>query len=134
MSHWANNLVGLPWNPRGSDHSGVDCWGLCWMALQANDVQAPRYQEEYACDRELHQVEDIVNKKTTLDPCLHPVKVGEERELDLLTFRVMGHVCHIGIVVGKNQMLHIHHGSISCIENYKGNRWESRLTGIYRIV
>jgi len=57
-------------------------------------------------------------------------QVDDPQEGDVVIIR--GRPFHIGLVIEPGWMLHAYNGNTSCIEDYKGIRWNSRVEGFYR--
>jgi cell wall-associated NlpC family hydrolase len=51
---------------------------------------------------------------------------------DIVTFRIMGHETHCGIMIDKYQFLHTLKGRQSCIEELSHINWVHRHTGSFR--
>lgn len=130
--HWSSDFIGLPWRVRGRTREGVDCYGLCWLAWRAAGFDPPSYADAYPDDREKTESAALIADKRSGWPW-QPIAPGEEREFDLLTFRVAGFVSHAALVAGQGRMLHIPEGRESCLEKYRDSRWADRLDGIYRL-
>jgi hypothetical protein len=58
------------------------------------------------------------------------VPAGKEKLLDVI---LLDHDTHCGIVCGPKRMLHLERGMTSLVERYDGVRWNSRVTGFYRL-
>lgn len=58
------------------------------------------------------------------------IEVDGPREGDVVIIR--NRPWHIGLVIEPGLMLHSYRGGTSCIENYQGMRWKSRVQGFFR--
>ena len=126
---WYNKYVGIPYHELGRDHSGVDCWGLARLV----------YREEFGI--ELPDFSDLYT--TTNDQALTSQLIQFNRdgwELvsesvpgDLVCFRILGYISHIGIYVGDNKFIHARQGTDSVvIESLTSTQWQHRIAGTYR--
>jgi len=57
-------------------------------------------------------------------------QVDDPQEGDVVIIR--GRPFHTGLVIEPGCMLHAYNGNTSCIEDYTGIRWKSRVEGFYR--
>jgi cell wall-associated NlpC family hydrolase len=59
-------------------------------------------------------------------------KVEVPQHGDIVTFRIMGHEIHCGIMLNGSEFLHSLKGRMSCIEDLSHINWRTRLTGVFR--
>lgn len=90
----------------------------------------PTYEEFYL-DTEDRAAADLI-KEVKDEPQWLPLLPGEEKEGDVILLRIKGLPWHIGVVAGKNKMLHVERGAESVIEPYNGLKWNKRIIGFYR--
>lgn len=127
---WVETYVGLPFASRGRDRRGLDCWGLVRLAMAEQlGIELPIYLT-YA------DAEDRKDAATTIEAALardwQPVEEGKESLGDVAVFRVAGAPMHVGLVLDRERMLHIHAGIGACVERWRGALWEKRIFGVFR--
>ena len=87
----ARALLGVPWRHMGRDARGVDCLGLCILAYRAAGFvvpDPPPYRRE-------PQGQAIIDGLEALGA--RPVCAGDDRDGDVLLFRVGLYAGHVGI-------------------------------------
>lgn len=126
---WYNKYVGIQYRELGRDSTGVDCWGLARLV----------YKEEFGV--ELPDFSDLYT--TTSDQALTSQLIEFNRdgwELvsdptpgDLVCFRILGYISHIGIYIGDAKFIHAREGIDSVvIESLTSTQWQHRVAGTYR--
>lgn len=140
---WTRDYIGLPWVEKGRDRGGCDCWGLLRLVLAEQfNVEVPNYDGSY------EDVDDCAELATLIAGGMGPWRdiwkpeigagaagaAAAARDGDGLLFRMMGHPCHVGVVVATGWMLHVREGTASALERFDGMAWSRRLVGIYRWV
>lgn len=125
------NYINIPFAERGSSHNGCNCWGLVilWKKEQMGEI-LPTYDEFYL-DTEDRAAAELI-KEVKDEPQWLPLLPGEEKEGDVILLRIKGLPWHVGVVAGKNKMLHVERGAESVIEPYNGLKWNKRIIGFYR--
>lgn len=116
--------IGIPFEWRGRDHHGVDCYGLVCMAYEAEGIQLPDYA--YMDAPELSRLFAAGLR----EPCWHEVTVP--KALDVVVFRINGHPLHCGVMVDRHDFLHAREGINSCVERLDAPAWRNRVWGFYR--
>lgn len=139
---WVAEYIGLPWQPKGRDRGGVDCWGLAWLvAAERFGLTLPLYLAGYdgAARADVEDIGRLVAAElgpwrpiVAPDPATGALAFGAERPGDFLLIRQHGHACHVGIVVAPGWMLHIEEGIDSVTVDYDGRVWRRRVVGVYR--
>lgn len=127
-----NKYIGILYRDKGRDFKGCDCWGLVRLIYQNEfDIVLPSYADNYLDSEEAVEISDLINREK-----LHwkAVPLGQERVGDVVVLRLLGYPMHVGIVIGKNRMLHIMKGINSVVEDYTRVAWKNRVTGIFRHV
>lgn len=127
---WCNDYISIPFADHGRSKDGCDCWGLARII----------YKEKLGID--LPELLDYKNTKDSVniaelykDEHLHWVEIpkGEEKEFDILVFRILGMPTHIAVVINKGYMIHCEKGVGTHITEYnKELQWNKRLVGVYR--
>ena len=125
-----DSLVGIPWLDRGRSRDGCDCWGLILIAFrELLGIEQPSFADDYQTTADRDAIVAILaGAREPWVPVLpadaRPMDVGEMRERPW----------HVGLVVGRGQMLHMPAGKSSIVEPYTTGRHEPRVTGVYRHV
>jgi cell wall-associated NlpC family hydrolase len=130
---WAGKYIGLPFNVKGRDQRGVDCWGLVRLVTseQAGYV-LPSFNTQYDGITTQGDISKIGAHIRSVLPHWEIVDNGMEKCFDVIVLRMNGQPMHVGIVIGDGHMLHIERGINSCIESYRSMRWKDRIYGFYR--
>ena len=122
-------FVGVPYIHKGESYEGSDCWGLCKIFYRdCLGIELPRYADMYDPVFDLGNCGDAIAEAVTYKTW---VPATEPQFATLLTFRIMGHVAHVGIYLGEGDFLHAFNGTDSCIESLNSVTWANRLHGMY---
>lgn len=155
---WVDAYCGLEFKEFGRVRDGVDCWGLVRLPLEEvfgcpTDLFATGYA---SCSR--HHVDDVasligagrvgwhavaeapywrdlqigVEVPVPLPDDYYLCPLGAERSGDVLLIRQHGQACHVGLVAGGGNFLHIEERKKSLCESYRDSEWRRRIVGIYR--
>lgn len=122
------SYIGLPYKHRGCDPvEGIDCWGLVKHFYKNTMlIELPDYHQLYSDCFDKDECEDVINKS-----------VGEWVEVDelsfgsVLTFRILGCVCHVGIHINDGDFIHSFNGTDSCVESVRDLSWQKRFYKAY---
>ena len=129
INYW--KWVGHPYQHGGRDlQKGIDCWGLVVeFYKQEYDIQLPIYPAISLSSYTPSQEEVSVNSDNLLRTELYQISTKKEiaEEGDILLFNVGGRPLHIAIAIDQELMLHADRNVGSVIENYRSNKWQSRL-------
>lgn len=127
---WAGRYIGLPFEERGRDRGGLDCWGLVRLALaEQAGLALPCLMHDYRGTADTRAIAALIRREL---PFWRAVEDGREKLNDVIVLRLQGHPVHVGLVLGDGCMLHIERGIDSAIERYRGPRWQDRIFGFYR--
>jgi len=107
----ARALLGVPWRHLGRDARGVDCLGLCILAYRAAGFVVPD-PPPYRREPQGQALTDGLRALGAVQ-----VRQGEEREGDVLLFRVGLYAGHVGI-----RSTHPALGVPACIHAYLPRR------------
>lgn len=123
-----NPYIGMPFEPKGRDRGGADCWGLVWLICADHGIGIPSYADLYDAPLDRRQIAALVALE-----CEGWQQVFDTpRPLDVITLRVMGQPWHVGVVVRPVVMLHILESIEACLERYDGMVWRDRVEGFFR--
>lgn len=123
---WWNDYIGIPYQERGRDRAGADCWGLARMV----------YKDQFSKD--LPIFDGYVDSRDTLvDELIAQHREGwiatdQPSAGDLILFRIAGRVSHVGIFIGDEKFLHAREGHSACVERLNSGAWKHRVVGFYR--
>lgn len=128
--HWSAGYLGLPFLLGGRDRVGIDCYGLARLVLRERAGISLDAATEAAAVARPDQVAAEADRIAAGSPW-HPVS-GDVRELDVAVFSTGVYTRHIGIMVGREMMLHVVEGAPSCLTRLDAPRWAHRRRGILR--
>jgi cell wall-associated NlpC family hydrolase len=131
---WAARYIGVPFQPRGRDWDGCDCWGLFRLVYREEfGIDLPSFIGDYEGTGKA-DFEDLARLITdaTAGSCWVPIADGEERIGDGIALLIGALPVHVGIVVGGKRMLIVEDGLDACTESYAELKWRNRLGGFYR--
>ncbi|MBP5698215.1 MAG: C40 family peptidase [Alphaproteobacteria bacterium] len=127
---WCNDYINIPFQEHGRNRAGCDCWGLARIIYKEKlDIDLPTLLN-YENTRDSNAIVELYEKE-------HlnwvEIPVGEEKEFDILVFKILGLPTHIGIVINKGMMIHCEYKIGTHItEYYNEVQWRNRLAGVYR--
>lgn len=125
---WWNDYVGIPYDLRGRDRSGIDCWGLVRLVYKEQfNIDLPSFSEKYEDDSNSDQFQELLATQREGWVNVQDPKVG-----DVVLMRVLGLESHIGIYIGEGKFLHAKRDTNAVIESLDSLRWKKRVIGFYR--
>lgn len=126
--------VGLPFQDKGREWDGVDCYGLLYLLYrEERGIILPRYESEYETIRDHARVTEAFTMCCEDAERWKELPADEPLELyDALVFRVRGRMWHCGIYVAVGFMLHIMEGMNCALERYLSPIWKPRYVNAYR--
>lgn len=125
-----NSYIGIPYQNRGRDYNGCDCWGLVqlWYRNELG-IEIPDYLWAYTSAEDFDSVADAINENKKTWRLVDEPKYG-----DVLVFKIKGIPIHVGIKQRGDDFLHAFQGTQSCLERLSSVAWTRRLTEVYRWV
>ena len=124
------NYVGIPFLPDGRDAQGTDCWGLVVLVYREQlGIMLPLYNGIFT-DQSPQTYLRIA--RLMQEERRHWRPVDKAQPYDVLLLRTGAHAFHVGLVVGKDMMLHIEEKTASIIEPYTSPLWRQRIEGVFR--
>lgn len=127
---WTNKYIKIPFAECGRSEKGADCWGLA-IIIYKNELNIDL--PELLGYNDTHDRKYISDLYETEHKLWQEVPLGQEKPYDIIVFRTMGLPTHIGIVIGKGDMIHCERGIGTCVNNYKKDvLWTKRIVGVYR--
>jgi cell wall-associated NlpC family hydrolase len=122
--------IGIPYKVNGETFESSDCYGLCKLyAKNELGITLPTY---FYSEINNEQTAEIAIQLAKHGMGEGWKKVDTPEFGDIVTFRIMGHEVHCGIMVSSKEFLHSLKGRMSCIEELSHINWQHRLTGVYR--
>jgi len=125
-----SKYIGIPFKDKGRTINGLDCWGLlCLIFKEQFNIEIPTFLDEYPTATNFPQIGKLIgdNIYTWIEIEQDIRKVG-----DVILLRLFGYPVHVGILVNKQQMIHVFKGTDTCLQRIYGTIWKKRIHGIYR--
>lgn len=123
---WSNKYLGIPYKA-----GDTDCWGLvCKIYKNELGIILPRYSiTNINLEDKLTEIDKVYNQ----EKCRW-LKVNEPfKAFDVIMFHLGGRPLHTGVIIDKEYMIHSESRRAgSCVENYRLQKWEKRIIGVYR--
>lgn len=134
IPQWVRKYVGTPYQDKGRDGAGTDCWGLVWMIMRdVYDTITPSYENTYATAEGRKEVAETITRNCLNNPDWREIRDGEEQPGDLIILTIGGRPLHCGIVVDDKWMIHTLVGHNAVIERYDTAKWNNRRGGFFRL-
>ena len=128
---WIRRFIGLPYEDRGRDYTGADCWGVAYLVHR--DVfgcaDFPRLSDDY---RSINDTAGVHEAFVANAERFERIDTPDRAEGDIVMFRLQGLAVHCGVVVDGNRMIHSLPGHECVIERYTGAKWVRRMEGLFR--
>lgn len=122
---WVDAYVGLPWQPRGRDRSGVDCWGLVRLVYAERlGIVLPSYDTVGPAEP-LAVARTVRRESAGME--WQEIAVPAARTFDFAVMRAG----HIGLVAPRRMILHIPEGASSALQPMAALL--HRIDGFYRL-
>ena len=107
---WTEKYIGIPFKAMGRGMDGVDCAGLCILALrQERGITVWDVAEGYTVG-EMHHRKGLVRLDDLLRRHLavwRPVALTDVQPFDVVLYRVHGVETHCALAVDKRRVLHV---------------------------
>lgn len=132
MKHWTHKYIGIPFQSKGSDFNGCMCWGLIQLIYKTElNIELPDFSNDYESETMAHQntIAALVERerKKWID-----VPAAEVEPFDVVILRVAGMPWHIGLMIDKNQFIHVMKNTETTIEQLDATIWNKRVCGFQR--
>ena len=129
-SGWIKDFIGIEFQDVGREKL-CDCWGLVRRVFfEKYKIEIPRY-DEYESTKELEKLDELIKKGKSANEWTEILE-GKEQKGDVVLFKIRGHLCHVGLCLDNDYMLHIQKGKNACIECYGNLKWRGRVHSFYR--
>lgn len=126
----ASAYISVPFAEKGRDHSGCDCWGLVWLIYKEQfGIILPSYIDDYEDTNDLEKLACLMAEgKTTWQE----VPRGQEQYGDVVLIKFKGLPIHVGVILKRGLIMHIHEGIDATVEDYRRFTWDNRIVGFFR--
>lgn len=102
---WYAKYVGIPFVDGDRDFNGIDCWRLvCLVYEQERQIILPDYGDISAL--ELRQVAELISRDAYAEPWIEVVP-SSVNAFDVAVMHKRREPVHVGIMVGREQMIHV---------------------------
>lgn len=127
---WCNDYIHIPFKEHGREREGCDCWGLARIIYKEQlGIELPTLSD-YKDTHDSHSIAELYEKEHLT---WEEIPLGQEKEFDVLVFKILGLPTHIAVVINKGMMIHCEYGIGTHVTEYnKDVQWRKRLAGIYR--
>lgn len=129
LAEFARKVIGAPFLVRGRDYTGVDCYGLVYLA----------YRDVYGLELPLRTDYESIRPSASLqayviegrDRAWRPV--DKPLPGDVVLLRCGAVPVHCALALGQGDwMLHTENGSEAVLEKYTDPLWANRVEGFWR--
>lgn len=125
---WTNRYVGIPFEE-------ADCWQLCQRVYQQElNVSLPGFVDEYKDPDDREALERIFNMELGKPSVWRAVAQGEEQEYDLALIRLSPLPTHVGVLAGRDHILHSLPKVGAALEARSSLRLRGNIMGFYQYV
>ena len=121
---YARTLIGTPWQHQGRTEAGVDCVGLCVLALRAAGYSVQ--------DRTDYGTDPDGTLRAALDANLIMVDDMRAGDIALVCFRAERHVGIISVGDYGFTLIHADSHAKRVVEHRIDERWARRIVGVWR--
>lgn len=107
---WTEKYIGIPFKAMGRGMDGVDCAGLCILALrQERGITVWDVAEGYTVGEMHHRkglarLDDLLRRHLAV---WRPVPLTDVQPFDVVLYRVHGVETHCALAVDKRRVLHV---------------------------
>lgn len=125
---WYNKYIGIPYQNKGRDFLGIDCWGLVRLVYSEQyGINLPSFSDNYISESTEIIQELIAQYKEGWDVTTTP------EQGDVILFNVLGTLSHVGIYLGNNSFMHAREGKGTVVvESTTSREWQKRIAGYYK--
>jgi len=128
IPNWAADYIGIPFVEHGRGHAGCDCWGLVRLVLAEQfDIHVNGFEQSYKTVRDKDTIAEICRREALAWQSVKNPQPG-----DVVLLRIQSVPYHVGIVIGKNSMLHVERNKNTVREKFNSSIWKNRIAGFYR--
>ena len=125
INEFCTKAIGVPFKPHGRTWENWDCWGLICVAYkELLGIDLPSYTDDYTSTKDRELLAELYQKGRESE--WH--KVDKPQMGDIAFLYMYGRMCHVGLVVTDEKILHVEHGINTCLQRMK----DFRVEGIYK--
>ena len=123
---WSNKYIGIPFQEKGRDFTGLDCWGLVRLIYdQEFNIKLPSFTDSYNDTNDGEHLQDLISQhKENWAP-------SQPKEGAVVLFRIMGHESHVGVCISETHFIHVREGQTTVVESLGSITWKNRLIGFF---
>lgn len=120
-----NDLIGVKYKPHGRNLDGIDCYGLIIEVYKRLGVTLQDIEYEETDIKSNAYIDEVMRKTLPVE------KIDKPEKYCIVELKVAGFPSHVGIYIGKGELLHADRKQGVVIEQLQ--RWENRIAGYYRV-
>lgn len=120
-----NDLIGVKYKPHGRNLDGIDCYGLIIEVYKRLGVTLQDIEYEETDIKSNTNIDKVMRKTLPVE------KINRPEKYCIVELTVAGYPSHVGIYIGKGELLHSDRKQGVVIEQLQ--RWENRIAGYYRV-
>ena len=128
---WLSKYIKIPFVEHGRVEEGCDCWGLIRLIYERElGLDLPSLLD-YKDTNDRFSISNLVEVEKKIQWV--EVPDGEEKEFDVVIFRILKVPTHVGLVYKKGGMIHSGKGKGTYLTDFrKEHHWKKRLYGTFR--
>lgn len=118
----------IPFAEKGRGMTGCDCWGIPYLIYRDMlGIELPAYTEQYQNTEDRKELARLTcNEKSAWCEVETPIPY------DIVLMKIIGHPCHVGVVIGGGRFIHCMRDSGTTVEKLNSILWRDRIVGFYR--
>lgn len=121
--------IGIPFKANGRTEEGLDCWGLTRLIYSREySIQLPSFSGDYVIEDD-QRIQELISQYKEGWESKDPPSEG-----DIVLFRILGELTHIGVMISTTQFIHVREGSNTVIDSITNTKWKNRVIGFYKYV
>jgi sulfur carrier protein ThiS len=124
---WSNKYIGIPYQEKGRDENGIDCWGLVRLIYkQEYDIDLPSFVNDYA-ENDTLRIQDLIAQYKE-----GWAQLEQPEEGCVVLFRILGTESHIGVAISATHFVHARENYSSAVESFDSTSWKNRIIGYFK--
>lgn len=124
---WYEKYIGIPFKPNGRTEEGLDCWGLARLIYSREyGVELPSFSTEYVIEDD-NRIKELISQYREGWTEQHSPVEG-----NIVLFRVLGDLTHMGVMISDTQFIHVREGSNTVLDSITNTKWKNRVTGFFK--
>lgn len=125
---WSNEYVGIPFQDRGRERSGLDCWGLVRLIYDEQlGIDLPALDDRYESTADSSAIAELYGVEQA-----NWIERPGPAPGDVVMFKVLAIPLHVGVVVDARTFLHTMERRGTCVERLTSPAWSARVLAFYR--